>query len=151
MGILPTITLVAGALCLFLGVMTLLLMRASKKRDELVAGVVAQAEANGERMLIAPARGLYQGSTDSAYGKIGGSGTLVLTDARLTFVKIGGGMVDVPAKNIVRARAEKSYNGVSRQGLIVVEVEGPSSELLFASPRQHKEWLAAFAMLASRG
>ncbi|HEX7666194.1 MAG TPA: hypothetical protein VF407_16820, partial [Polyangiaceae bacterium] len=66
-------------------------------------------------------------------------------------VKITGGIVDVPAKNIVRARAEKSYDGLVRPGLLVVEVEEPSSELLFASPQHREEWLAAFAKLTPRG
>ncbi|HEX7665800.1 MAG TPA: hypothetical protein VF407_14840, partial [Polyangiaceae bacterium] len=74
MGTGAVVAIVVGAvLFLLLGVMTPLLVRASKKRNELVAAILEQAKANGERILIAPTSGSYEGSTDGAYGKVAGT------------------------------------------------------------------------------
>lgn len=84
--------------------------RASLFLEEFHAG----AAASGERVIAGPESAVYRGGT-KPYSAVKGNGTIVLTDRRLVFRKLSGGLVEVPAPMIGAIRQSKSFRG-SRVG-----------------------------------
>jgi hypothetical protein len=72
------------------------------------------ARASGERIVAGPEKGLYRGGT-APYGSVKGNGTIVLTDRRLVFRKLTGGVVEVPVAKIAGVRTSAGFRG-SRVG-----------------------------------
>lgn len=113
----------AGILVLFilLGVgliqaaVWLVLIRSWRKRtNHFFAEFRAQAAASGERVIAGPESAVYRGGT-GPYSAVKGNGTILLTDRRLVFRKLSGGLVEVPAPMIAGIRQSKTFRG-SRVG-----------------------------------
>ncbi len=93
----------------------ILLVRAWRTRaNRFLAEFQARAAASGERFIAGPESASYRGGT-RPYSAVKGNGTIILTDRRLVFRKLTGGMVEVPVANIIGIRQEKGFRG-SRVG-----------------------------------
>lgn len=92
-----------------------LLIRSWRKESgRFVADLRAEAAASGERILAGPEKAVYRGGT-GPYGAVKGNGTIVLTDRRLVFRKLTGGLVEVPTNMITGTRQSRGFRG-SRVG-----------------------------------
>jgi hypothetical protein len=92
-----------------------LLIRSWRTRmKRFLADFQVSAAASGERFIAGPEGAVYRGGT-RPYSGVKGNGTIILTDRRLVFRKLSGGMVEVPASMIGGTRQAKSFRG-SRVG-----------------------------------
>lgn len=100
--------------------------------------------AAGERIVIPPESAVYRGSS-GPYGAVKGNGTIILTDRRLLFRKITGGVVDVPLATITGTHESKSFRGSRVGGAthLVVEINAAGEVAFFVKDR--KVWAAALA------
>jgi hypothetical protein len=121
MGYVRTVDAVLLVLVILLGVVLIqaavwiLLIRSWRKRsNRFLAEFRARAAASGERFIAGPESAVYRGGT-GPYSAVKGNGTIILTDRRLVFRKLSGGLVEVPAQMIVGIRQSKTFRG-SRVG-----------------------------------
>ena len=106
-----------------------------RKRDEFETRFQAELAATGERILLRE-QGTYCGGTGS-YGAVKGNGTIILTDRRLVFRKISGGLVDIARSKITATRQSKTFLG-SRVGgrvFLVVATDDPAEVAFFVADR----------------
>ena len=100
---------------LFQAAVWILLIRSWRKRaHRFLAEFGARAAASGERFIAGPESAVYRGGT-GPYSAVKGNGTIILTDRRLVFRKLSGGMVEVPTQMIGEIRQSKTFRG-SRVG-----------------------------------
>jgi hypothetical protein len=93
----------------------ILLIRAWRKRSKLfVEDFLARVAASGERVIAGPESAVYRGGS-GPYSAVKGNGTMILTDRRLVFRKLSGGLVEVPVRMIGGIRESKGFRG-SRVG-----------------------------------
>jgi hypothetical protein len=87
----------------------------------------AEAAASGERILAGPEKAVYRGGT-KPFGAVKGNGTLILTDRRLVFRKLTGGLVEVPTNMITGIRRSKGFRGSRVGGMthLVVATADPA-------------------------
>lgn len=92
----------------------------------------ARAASTGERFVAGPERAVYRGGS-SPYSAIKGNGTMILTDRRLVFRKLTGGMVEVPASRITGTRRAKGFRGSRVGGAthLVVATTDPAEVAFF--------------------
>ena len=87
----------------------ILLIRSWRKRsNRFLADFRASAAASGERFIAGPEGAVYRGGT-GPYSAVKGNGTIILTDRRLVFRKLSGGVVEVPANRIGGVRQSKTF------------------------------------------
>ena len=92
-----------------------LIIRSWRQRsNRFVAEFRERAIASGERIIAGPESAAYRGGS-APYSAVKGNGTIILTDRRLVFRKLSGGLVEVPAHMIDRIRQSKTFRG-SRVG-----------------------------------
>jgi hypothetical protein len=93
----------------------IVLIRSWRRRtDRFVEAFRAQAAASGERVIVGPESAVYRGGT-RPYSAVKGNGKIILTDRRLVFRKLSGGLVEVPTHIIAGIRQSKTFRG-SRVG-----------------------------------
>jgi hypothetical protein len=97
-----------------MGVLILVLRSWRTRMERFVADFRAGAEASGERFIAGPESAVYRGGT-RPYSAVKGNGTIILTDRRLVFRKLSGGVVEVPVPIIGGVRELKTFRG-SRVG-----------------------------------
>lgn len=111
----------------------------------------AERCATGERIVIPPESAVYRGSKGSngAFSAVKGNGTIVLTDRRLLFRKLTGGVVEVPLATITGTHESKSFHGSRVGGAthLVVETNAAGEVAFFVTDRT--SWVNALA--AGRG
>lgn len=91
------------------------LLRSWRRRaDDFVTGLRAEAAASGERFVLGPEKASYRGGS-GPYSAVKGNGTIVLTNRRLVFRKLSGGLVEVPMEKVTGIRRSASFRG-SRVG-----------------------------------
>ncbi|MEO8876556.1 MAG: hypothetical protein ABI461_13280 [Polyangiaceae bacterium] len=102
-----------------------LVHRWNKKSGQYYAALQKELGASGEKMLVPPERGGYEGSTGD-YSNIRGTGKLMLTDRRLLFRKLTGGVVEIPVKKLKGFRESSTYNGSAIGGnrFLIIETTG---------------------------
>jgi len=96
----------------------------------------------GERVVIAIETANYAGGSRGA-SNVGGTGQIALTDRRLWFQKLTGGIIEIPISNIAGARVATSWRSRRRGGrqfLILATRE--QSELAFSLPDTNR-WMSA--------
>ena len=95
--------------------------------DEFVAALLAEAAATGEEVVAGPEPTNYRGRTGS-HSSVKGNGTLVLTDRRLVFRKLTGGVEEVARSAIVGTRDERTFLGsrVGGQTCLVISTTEPA-------------------------
>lgn len=104
----------------------------------------AELLSTGERMVIPPQSAVYRGAT-GPYGAVKGNGSIMLTDRRLLFRKVTGGVVEVSLSTITGTHECKSFNG-SRVGgstHLVVDTNAPGEVAFFVADRT--QWANALA------
>ncbi len=103
--------------------------------DKYFARFQADAATTGERIVAGPEKAIYRGST--TYGSVKGNGRIVLTDQRLLFRKITGGIIDVPTSKVVGSRQSKSFrrSRVGGQTHFVVITDHPDELGFFVRDR----------------
>jgi hypothetical protein len=91
------------------------------------ADLEKQMQASGEKMLKPAERGSYEGATD-VYGMVRGTGKILLTDRRLIFRKLTGGLVEIPIAKLRSARFSGSFIGSSVAGsrFLVIATSDPA-------------------------
>lgn len=104
-----------------------LLRRRRKRSAGFVDGLRAQADASGERFTAGPEPAVYRGGS-RPYSAVKGNGTLILTDRKLVFRKLTGGIIEVPTSNITGIRQEKWFRGSRTGGMthLVVDTADPA-------------------------
>ncbi len=104
-----------------------LLRRWRKRSAGFVDDVCAKADASGERFAAGPEPAVYRGGS-RPYSAVKGNGTMILTDRRLVFRKLTGGMIEVATSNITGIRQEKSFRGSRVGGMthLVVDTADPA-------------------------
>ncbi|MGH7330034.1 MAG: hypothetical protein ACREJX_16940 [Polyangiaceae bacterium] len=80
----------------------------SKKRAEFDARFERERAESGEKILRGPEKGVYNGSTQN-YGSVKGNGRMWLTDKRIVFCKMTGGVVEIPLANVRGTREAKVF------------------------------------------
>jgi hypothetical protein len=92
----------------------------------------ADMAASGERIVRGPERAVYRGGTPP-FGAVRGNGTIVLTDRRLIFRKISGGIVDVPTSTISGTREAVSFlsSRVGNRVHFIVTTNNPAEVAFF--------------------
>lgn len=92
----------------------------------------ARAAATGERFVAGPESAVYRGGS-RPYSAVKGNGTMTLTDRRLVFRKLTGGMVEVPASSITGTRQAKGFRGSRVGGAthLVVTTTDPAEVAFF--------------------
>lgn len=133
MGGLALVLLILLAVVALQAAILLPMLRTWRRRSKrFVADFRAQADLSGERIVKGPERAVYRGATGT-YSKVKGNGTLILTDRRLVFRKLTGGMVDVPLSTVTGARQAKGFNGSRVGGMthLVVATADPAEIGLF--------------------
>ena len=120
------LVIVLGAGLVQVAVWILLVRSWRTRTNRFLAEFRARADAIGERLIAGPEGAVYRGGT-RPYSAVKGNGTIILTDRRLVFRKLTGGMVEVPAPIIVGARQSRTFRG-SRVGgathLVVTTADG---------------------------
>lgn len=145
MGVVVLVLSIVGAVGVVQAAIWIPLVRRWRKRrasymDELHAEMLSA----GERFVIEPQSAVYRGAT-GPYGAVKGNGSIMLTDRRLLFRKLTGGMVEVPVAAIIGTHEAKSFNG-SRVGgstHLVVDTNAPGAVAFFVNDRA--QWAAALA------
>ena len=104
-----------------------------RKRAEFETGFQAELAASGERILLRESA-IYRGGT-GGYGAVKGNGTIILTDRRLLFRKVTGGLVDVARAKITATRRSKSFLGsrVGGRTHLVVATSDPAEVGFFVT------------------
>jgi len=96
----------------------------------------------GERLVIALEMGNYAGGTGD-FSKVGGTGLIALTDRRVWFQKLTGGVVEIPVTRLVGAHVTKSWRSQRRAGRqFLVLSTREQSELAF-SLTDASRWMGA--------
>ena len=85
-----------------------------KQSDRFAADLRASATQSGERFVAGPEKAVYRGGS-GPYSVVKGNGTIILTDRRLVFRKLTGGLVEMPTEIITGVRQSKTFRG-SRVG-----------------------------------
>ncbi|WP_421120500.1 hypothetical protein ACE2AJ_04065 [Aquihabitans daechungensis] len=131
MSALAVVALVVGLL-LVIGVVTAavlvpLVRRWRRGADQFLTDLRAEAAASGEMFVTDPETANYRGGT-GGHSAVKGNGTLVLTDRRLVFRKLSGGVEEVPRSSITGTRTEKTFLGsrVGGQTCLVIETDEPA-------------------------
>ncbi|MEO8876557.1 MAG: hypothetical protein ABI461_13285 [Polyangiaceae bacterium] len=98
----------------------------NQKSAAFFADLEKEMAASGEKTLIALEKGNYEGATD-IYGPVAGAGKVMLTDRRLVFRKLTGGVVEIPTTKIKASRENSAFNGVGRIGaaMFIIETTDP--------------------------
>lgn len=104
-----------------------LLRRWRTRSASFVDDLRGQADASGERFAAGPEPAVYRGGS-RPYSGVKGNGTMILTDRRLVFRKLTGGMIEVPRSKITGTRQEKRFRGSRVGGMthLVVETADPA-------------------------
>jgi hypothetical protein len=125
-----TVGLVLGA------VLVLVLPRMKRGSEQFVADLEAELAETDEEIVAGPEAANYRGGT-GGHSAVKGNGTIVLTDRRLLFRKLSGGMVEIPTSAITGTREETTYLGsrVGGQTCLVVETDEPAEIGLFVTDR----------------
>lgn len=115
MNVVLLVVLVIGGLGLIQAAVWIPLVRSWRKKAaafqrDLDAGIAA----SGERILRGPEKAVYRSGTPP-FGAVKGNGTMLLTDRRLIFRKMSGGVVEVPVASITGIRQAVSFQS-SRVG-----------------------------------
>lgn len=123
-----TLALILAAVAFFVAALLLtlvILLRRMKIRS--IAALHADLAASGEKVLVGPESAVYRGGSGS-YSKVKGNGTIVLTDRRLLFHKLTGGVVEVARSAIVGVKRSKGFQGsrVGGQTHLVVATAEPA-------------------------
>jgi len=128
--ILVTVGLILGA------VLVLVLPRMKRGSDQFLADLEAECARTGEVIVAGPEAANYQGGT-GAHSAVKGNGNLILTDRRLIFRKLSGGVVEVPTDRIRGTREEKTFLGsrVGGQVFLVVDTNEPAEIGFFVTDR----------------
>lgn len=85
-----------------------------RQSNRFASDFAVQADMTGERIVKGPEPAVYRGGT-GPYSKVKGNGTMILTDRRIVFRKLTGGLVEVPRSKVIGIRQTKGFNG-SRVG-----------------------------------
>jgi hypothetical protein len=98
-----------------------------RRSDGFVTEFTERATLTGERIVIEPESAVYRGST-GPYSRVKGNGTMLLSDRRLVFRKLTGGMVEVPLSKVTGVRQSKGFNGSRVGGMthLVVATDDPA-------------------------
>ena len=104
-----------------------LLRRWRTRSASFVDDLRAEADGSGERFVVGPEAAVYRGGSRPFSG-VKGNGTMILTDRRLVFRKLTGGMIEVPRSSIAGVRQEKWFRGSRVGGMthLVVETADPA-------------------------
>lgn len=104
------------------------LLRSWHRRSKrFVIDFAAQADRAGERIVKGPEPAVYRGGT-GPYSRVKGNGTMILTDRRIVFRKLTGGLVEVPRSKVIGVRHTKGLNGSRVGGMthLVVATSDPA-------------------------
>ena len=103
------VLLILGGLLLVQAAVWIPLILIFKKRSaEFMAAFHRQLESSGEKLLRGPEKGIYRGATQG-FGAVRGNGVIMLTDRRLVFRKMTGGVVEIPVKKITGSHEAKVF------------------------------------------
>lgn len=81
-----------------------------------------QARLTGERVIKAPESANYRGGTNP-HSAVKGNGKLALTNRRLVFRKVTGGIEEIPLAGVVGTRRSAWFRGARRGRLMHLVVE----------------------------
>lgn len=103
-----------------------------RKSTNFLADLHTEADRSGERFVIGPEKAVYCGGTPP-YGAVRGNGTIILTDRRLIFRKVSGGLVDVPRSRITTVHQAASFQRSRVAGSIhlIIATNDPAEVAFF--------------------
>jgi len=115
---------VGAALLLGGGLAAFLVSRARRARARLAGELAREPAVRG------PEPGIYRGST-GGYSQVMGNGQIALTEQRLLFQKVVGGLVVVPRRTITGVSTAKSFNRSVVGGRTHLVVHTSSGDVAF--------------------
>jgi len=94
----------------------------------------AEILSSGERIVAGPERANYRGAS-TTYGAVKGNGTILLTDRRIVFRKLSGGVVEVPVAKVTGTREASWFLGskVGGRTHLVVTTNDPAEVGFFVA------------------
>lgn len=127
-----TLLILLGVVLVQTAILVPLVLTWRKRSDRYLADFRAAAAASGERIVAGPEKAVYRGGT-GPHSSVKGNGTIILTDRRLVFRKLSGGLVEVPAKAITGVRRSKSFRRARVGGAthLVVATSEPAEVAFF--------------------
>ena len=127
-----------------------LIMIWSKKRAEFDARFERERASGGEKILRGPEKGNYNGSTGH-HGAVKGTGRIWLTDQRVVFCKVTGGVVEIPAFKIKGTHEAKSFLRSVTYGRmhLVVDTTDPAEVGFYVA--DNAAWAREIAAIAKSG
>ena len=96
----------------------------------------AQVRSSGETIVAGPERAVYRGGTGSD-SRVKGNGALILTDRRLVFRKVSGGVVEVPRSRITgvsRSHGFRQWSAAAQTHLVVSTTDPAEVAFLVNNP-----------------
>ena len=134
-GVVLLVVLSVGGVGLIQAAIWIPLIRKWRRRSAAFdTALQAEMLTSGERTIMGPERAIYRGAT-MTYGSVKGNGTILLTDRRLLFRKITGGVVEVPVAKITATRQESWFlrSKVGGRTHLVVETNDPAEVGFFVT------------------
>ncbi len=130
---------ILGAQALFWLVFILWLKRRSVRAS---AELTEQMTGAGEVIKHGPAPGLYRGAS-FGYSRVSGNGTAILTNRRLLFRKVTGGLIDVPLDQVTGLREDKWFLSAYRSGRLHTILRLASGDEVGFIFQDHAGWMDA--------
>jgi len=99
----------------------------NEKSEAFFSALETEMAASGETSVLPLQKAKYQGAS-KVYGPVAGTGRVMLTDRRLVFRKLTGGVIEIPTSKIKAMRESGSFRNVGRIGvpMSIIETTDPA-------------------------
>jgi hypothetical protein len=105
----------------------------------------------GEKIVLGPASSNYRGA-DFTYGRVKGNGVLCVTDTRIVFQRLVGGIIEIPLRDVVDVTVAKWFRGTSiGTGAVHLVMHTADHNRIGFLVRGAEEWKLAIEGLLHRG
>lgn len=125
-------------------VVVLLVLRWQRSKFSADVAAMRQHMADtGEPLVRGPEPASFRGAT-ARFGKVKGSGVIVLTARRLVFKKATGTTIEIPREEIAAVREDKWFNGAYRSGNLhlIVRLVDDTEVAFMVAQNLHAGWMA---------
>jgi hypothetical protein len=106
------------------------------------ASLQSEIASSGETLVLGPERGLYGGAS-FGYPQVRGNGVMVLTDKRLLFRKLTGGIIEIALSDVAGMREDKVFLSSVRAGRIYLILQLKDRAEVGFIVHDHPAWMAA--------
>ena len=112
--------------------------------------LLAELQAMGEHVVIAPEPGIYRGGTGS-FSRVKSIGAIALTRSRVVFRGAFGSQVDVPLPQVAGLREDKWFLRAYRGGRLHLIVRTVAGDEVGFFVKDHEAWKGALQKIIGKG